>query len=417
MREALEGVWAGAAATLEGAAEVEAGATEESAAVAPADLPATQGGMGREIISGGLKVELSEIESLTRALGRVGLAPELSRVLNGDLTGPVSIVIDASEYRLPEGVHLDHGLILVQSDGVIAGSVAGPVIVAEGSLRIAPTAQIDGDVVAVNASISNRGGAIAGVLKEARNIERVVAPSAIAQRRVVDRGPSFLSNVWSGLGSLAKTIAFYLLFGFLGALVVYFFRGHLETVSDTVSVSFGRSFLAGLAAEVLFFPVLLVLTVLVLTWIVIPFYVVGAGLAVLLGYLAVAHAAGENLTRRRYPSWAARLRRSNSYYYVLNGLGVLLALFAGAAVAEMGGALLDWAYGLLMAAALILTWIAMTAGLGGVLLSRAGTRRSYARPRELPETSLESYSRPGRGYRPRTGSRRSQGGTTGDDAI
>lgn len=388
VREALGGLLSGASPAQIGTA-VEAGA-EGGVSATPTDPPAAQEGAPREIISGGLKIELSEIESLTRALGRVGLAPELSKVLNGDLTGPVSIVIDAREYRLPEGARLDHGLILVESDGVIAGSVAGPVIVAEGSLRIAPTARIEGDVVAVNASISNQGGAIAGVLKEARNIERVVVPPATVQRRIVDGRPSFLNNVWSGLGSLAKTIAFYLLFGFLGALVVYFFRGHLEAVSDTVSYSFGRSFVTGLAAEILFFPIILVMTVLVLPIIAIPFYVVGFFLAGLLGYLAVAHAAGENLTRHRFPGWGARMRRSNSYYYVLNGLGVLLAGFAGAAISRMFGPLLGWAQGLLIAAAWILTWVALTSGLGAALLSRGGTRRKYARPLEYPGLPLDT---------------------------
>jgi len=393
IRSALGGAVAGAMiAPAADAAVQEATETapESEATTSPATRADVQESSAREIVSGGLVVELSEVGSVGRALGRVGLTPELARVLNGDLVGPMRIVIDARQYRLPEGVRLDHGLILVQSDAVIAGSVAGPVIVAEGSLRIAPTAAIEGDVVAVNASISNEGGAIAGALREARGIDRVVVPEAAVQRRVIDRGPSFLDNVWSGLGSLAKTIAFFLLFGFLGALVVYFFRGHLEAVSDTVSYSFGRSFLAGLAAEVLFFPILLVMTVLVLPIIAIPFYVVGFFLAALLGYLGVAHAAGENLTRHRFPTWGARMRRANSYYYVLNGLGVLLAGFAGAAISQMFGPLLGWAQGLLIAAAWILTWVAATAGLGGALLSRGGTRRKYARPLEYPGLPVES---------------------------
>lgn len=410
--DAIQGALGGPLMAVSGAEVVAPAATTESGESEAAASVGTeaQDVAPREIVTGGLVVELSGAESLAPALGRVGLSAELSQVLNGDLTGPVRIVIDASEYRLPEGVHLDHGLILVQSDGVIAGSVAGPVIVAEGSLRIAPTATIGGDVVAVNASISNEGGAIAGTLREARHVNQIVVPRTVVQRRVVDSGPSLLDNVWLGLGSLAKTIAFYLLFGFLGALVVYFFRGHLEAVSDTVSYSFGRSFLAGLAAEVLFFPILLVMTVLVLPIIAIPFYVVGFFLAALLGYVGVAHAAGENLTRHRFPTWGARMRRSNSYYYVLNGLGVLLAAFAGAAISRLFGPLLGWAQGLLIAAAWILTWVAATAGLGGALLSRGGTRRKYARPLEYPglpaDTSVDDLG----AYAPRSGARRRDSG-------
>ncbi len=163
-------------------------------------------------------------------------------------------------------------------------------------------------------------------------------------------------------------------------------------MSDTVSYSFGRSFLTGLAAEVLFLPVALVLLVLVITAIAIPFYVIAFGVAALLGYLAVAHAAGENLTRHRFPSWAARMRRSNSYYYVLNGLGVLLALFVGAAMTDMAYPLLGWAHDLLIASAWILTWVASTSGLGAALLSRGGTRRTYARPQELPPLAADTLA-------------------------
>lgn len=380
------------AATAEFASEIaEAAAASATAAaleVAAQELSETT---LSELVSGGLVVELSEVEGLARGLRRVGLAPELVRVLNGDLKGPVRIVIDADEYVLPEGAELDHRLILVQSDGVIAGTVAGNVVVAEGSLIITPTARIEGDVVAVNASVQNQGGTVLGRLRDASHITPILVVPSVSQRiRIAREGPSPFSRVLGGLGSLAQTIAMYLLFAFLGALVVYFFRGHLEVVSDTVSYSFGRSFLAGLAAEVLFMPIGLVMAVLIITAIAIPFYVVGSVLLALLGYLAVAHAVGENLTQHRFPSWAARMRRSNSYYYVLNGLGVLLAAFAVAAITEMVYPLLGWAHDLLIASAWIFTWVASTAGLGGALLSRAGTQRKYARPHQIPELPVDT---------------------------
>ncbi len=264
-------------------------------------------------------------------------------------------------------------------------------VVAEGSLLIEPGGRVEGDVIAIDATVTNEGTVVGG-LREASHAAPVVVAPEVRRVRVNEVGSSLVDHIFRGLGSLAKTIAMYLLFAFLGALIVYFFRGHLEAVSDTVSYSFGRSFLTGLAAEVLFFPILLVMLVLVLPIVAIPFYIVAFALAALLGYAAVAHAAGENLTQHRFPSWPARLRRSNSYYYVLNGLGVLLALFAGAAVTEMANPLLGWAHGLLIASAWILTWVASTAGLGAALLSRAGTRRTYARPTQIPELHVDALA-------------------------
>lgn len=383
-------VEAEAEAVAEAAAAIEEAAAAQEAAVAAVEaasrLQIRTGAAGSqgEVIVGGLVVELSEVEGLARQLVRIGLAPELERLLNGDLEMPVRIVIDADEYRLAEGSVLDKMLLLVESDGVLAGKIRSNVLVADGTLLILPTAEIEGDVIAIDATVTNQGGSIAGTIRESLHRTPVVVAPAVPRVRIARHVPSALSRVTSGLGSLARTVAMYLLFGFLGALIVYLFRGHLETVSDTVSYSFGRSFLAGLAAEVLFLPIGLVMTVLIVTAIAVPFYIIAFALLSLLGYVSVAHAAGENLTRRRF-SWTERMRRANSYYYVLNGLGVLLALFVGAAITQMAYPLLGWAHDLLIASAWILTWIAATSGLGAAVLSRAGTRRTYARPHELPE--------------------------------
>ncbi|MYH09908.1 MAG: hypothetical protein F4143_07290 [Gemmatimonadales bacterium] len=175
-------------------------------------------------------------------------------------------------------------------------------------------------------------------------------------------------------GVIAAGCAFMVLAA-LGLLLVYFGRRRLETVSDTVRLEFARSFAMGLAGEVLFLPVLLVLTVLVITWLVIPFFLVAAGLAAVFGYLAAAHAGGEIFARRRFRSeWLERLRRSNSYYYVVSGLALLVLPFAaGAALWVFGGAA-DFVRGLILFVAIVGTWIVVTAGFGSVLLTRAGGR-------------------------------------------
>lgn len=381
-REGLAAIRAAIAPVLAGQGTV----PSETTAAAPAKGPrstAPSQATPQESVSGGLVVELSHIQGANRTLRR--LAPGLPHDLQDALKAPLRVVVDADQYRLPEGAQVGQSLLLVDTDSYIAGTVEGDVIVADGSLRLASSAHVTGNVISLDADIDNQGASIGGQIRTVEDMKRAaklrVAPIRI-ERRIM-RSP--LHYLGRGLGDLLQTIASYIVFAFLGVLLVYFFRGHLENVSDTVAHSFGRSFLAGLAAQVLFFPVLLVLVVLVLTWLAIPFYVLAYTLACIFGYLAVAHAAGENLTRRRYSSWPARLRRANSYYYILNGLLILLGLFAVGAVAEIGGPLLGWVHGLLAAAACILTWVAVTAGMGAVLLSRAGTRRNFARPREVPD--------------------------------
>jgi hypothetical protein len=131
----------------------------------------------------------------------------------------------------------------------------------------------------------------------------------------------------------------------------------------------------GIAAEVLFFPALLILCVLVITWPIVPFFVLGTGLAMLAGYLAVAHGAGEMFARRRYRyAWLERIRRSNSYYYILSGLVLLLLPFAATAILWVLGGTAGFVRGIVAFVAAIGTWILMTAGFGSVLLTRAGSR-------------------------------------------
>ena len=389
--------------SAETAAEISRAVEEATAAAA---IAAAQLEGLEEIIEGGLVIELSELDGIARSLGRIGLTPELESILNGD--SPLRVVIEADNYMLPSGAWLGETLILVETDAVIAGTVSGSVLVAEGSLLITPTGMIEGDVIGIDADVHNQG-TIVGELRSAEGFAPIVVAPALPNIRIGGGRTSVAGNIWSGLGSLAKTIAMYLLFGFLGALVVYFFRNNLETVSDTVSYSFGRSFLSGLAAEILFLPIGLVMTVLIVTAIAVPFYALAFLLLGLLGYIGVAHAAGENLTRRRFSS-TARMRRSNSYYYVLNGIGVLLALFVGAAITEMAYPLLGWAHDILIASAWILTWVAATSGLGASLLSRAGTQRKFARPGELPALPFDTFVEDKAPYEGARAARRRTGG-------
>jgi hypothetical protein len=172
------------------------------------------------------------------------------------------------------------------------------------------------------------------------------------------------------------TLGFWIFFGLLGVFTVYFLRDKLEVVADTVSVSFGRSLLVGLAAEVIFPVANIVLFVLVVTWLVLPLYLLAMLLGFLFGYLAVAYAAGTNLLRQ--PGVAQRLGWQGPYARLLVGLGLLLGLFALASLMMIGGDLLGVVFGLLIAAAVLITWVAATAGLGAVILSRFGTRRDFA---------------------------------------
>jgi hypothetical protein len=156
-----------------------------------------------------------------------------------------------------------------------------------------------------------------------------------------------------------------------------------------VRVSLGRAFLVGLLAEILVVPTFGMLVVgLALTVVgvlLIPFAVAAYVLIVLatavMGMLAVAHAMGEAHTRRRMALGV--ILSPNSYRYILVGLGGVLAVW-------LIWLLFGWvpfAGGIVLAAAVLVTWLLATVGFGASLLSRVGLRPDFA-GRIVPQEAL-----------------------------
>ena len=197
--------------------------------------------------------------------------------------------------------------------------------------------------------------------------------------RGVRRG--YFHNLWEGIaGVFSVLLTYFMLFAVAAAVVFFGGRPYLEGVSDTARKAPLRSGLVGFAASFLVVPAFivgaLVLAISIvgipalLVW--LPLFPLAVVLAVVLGYVAVAHAAGETLAERRFygGEW---FKRANSYYYLLTGLGLLVVLFIAANIMHMAG-FLDFLEGLFIFLGVVLTWLAVTVGFGAVLISRGGTR-------------------------------------------
>lgn len=188
--------------------------------------------------------------------------------------------------------------------------------------------------------------------------------------------------IWRGLTGLIATLVMYAIVLALGFGTIYFGgRPHIEAVADAARRQTARSLLVGLAASFLVVPAF-VLGILALVisivgipalLLFVPLFPIAVIVAGLLGYLGVAHAAGKLLAERRL-SGGDWFSRGNSYYFVLTGVGLLLAPFLAGHVIQMAGPWLGFMRGLLMFVAVVLTWFALTTGLGAVLLTRFGTR-------------------------------------------
>jgi hypothetical protein len=189
----------------------------------------------------------------------------------------------------------------------------------------------------------------------------------------------YIGEGLSGIFSLLVTYA--VLFAIAFVTIMFGGRRYIEGVGDTARNATGRSMLVGLAAGFLVIPafvlgiIALVISIVgipgLLVW--VPGYPVAVVLALMLGYLGIAHAAGESLAERRFyaTDW---FERGNSYYFLLSGLGLLLGAFMASQVVLMAGPWLSAVRGILIFLGFAITFFALCTGLGAVLLSRGGTR-------------------------------------------
>jgi hypothetical protein len=220
-----------------------------------------------------------------------------------------------------------------------------------------------------------------------RRVERLQSEDIpIRVRARSSRGGWFttgpLRHLFRGLsGVISVAILFAVIFAIAFATIFFGGRRFIEGVADTARAATTRSLLVGVAASFLVIPafvlgiIALAISIVgipaLIVW--IPLFPVAVCLAILLGYIAVAHAAGESLAERRFYT-ADWFQRGNSYYFLISGLGLMLAPFIATNVVRMAGPWLGFLSGLLLAVGVVMTWAALSIGLGAVLLSRGGTR-------------------------------------------
>ncbi len=274
-------------------------------------------------------------------------------------------------------------LLVVRGDADIYGRVQGNLVALDGNVTVHPGAVIAGDVLVVHgvARVVD-GGVVDG---EIRTLSAAV-PAAAAGAPV--SALALTVRRLAGLAGVAMTLAF------LGLGLATFGHHNLEIVSDTVSHSFGRAFVTGLLGQVLLLPtfgmvvvglVLSVAGILLLPFAVVA-YVLLAVIAIVGGYLAVAHAMGETYVRRRMAR-GVTMGAPSSYRFLTTGLVATLALWAA-------WALFGWvpvAGDLIRGAAILVTWLLGTAGFGAALLSRAGLRENFAGRIIPPEALTDEY--------------------------
>ncbi|HUQ83353.1 MAG TPA: hypothetical protein VM076_19520 [Gemmatimonadaceae bacterium] len=249
----------------------------------------------------------------------------------------------------------------------VYGTVEGDVVAISGDVIVHSGGRITGNAVSALGSVKLDGGTVAG---EMRQLSGAIG----AIPRVVAGAPE--SRVGATRHALALAGSWLVILVLIGIGVYVFANDYLDAVTESLEGRFGRSFWAGVAAQLALAPVLallcIALAVTIIGVLLIPFAIVAFVLAVVglitLGFLAVARITGESMSpsaRRAADTRGAMLRALVVGVVLYMGLWVVASAFAWAPVMET----------IFRGIAVAITWVAATAGLGAAVLSRGGTRR------------------------------------------
>lgn len=286
----------------------------------------------------------------------------------------------------------------------VAGQVRGDAVVVGGDLVLQESGVIEGDALVTGGRLIEQGGRVLGEIRTldgrgsyAEQVERALSgrsegrTSASSDReRARSERHAARARFWSdpirrGFAGIISTVAFGIVLAGIGGALIFFGRSHLETVSDTVRSATLRSAATGLAATFLMIPAFVVLIVALavsiigipLLLIAVPLYPLAIFAGSIFGLVGVAHAMGERTAEQSRD--ALDLRYGNAYAHLFTGLAILLAPLLAAHLLQMTGFL--GVIGILLKIATwAVIWLASTVGFGAVILSRAGTRRTFVTP-------------------------------------
>ncbi len=297
-------------------------------------------------------------DALAEQLRLLGQERDAPRVTSAD-----AVVIGG---RVVEGGVVESGNVTVaRGDLTVIGTIHGDAVAIDGDVIVRNGGQVLGSAWAVRGRVRvEDGGHVQGEM-------RALAGPLGAARAAAELSPTTATR-----RALALAAAWLAILMIIGIGVLLSASAYLDGVTDSLESNFATSFWTGVVGQLAILPavVLLVvaLAITILGILLIPFAVVAFALAVAgmitLGFLAVAQVTGRSLFGS---SMAGRSPRGAALRALIFGVIVYLAIW-------MVAALFTWlpvVAASLRYLALVVTWVAATAGLGAVIRSRAGTRR------------------------------------------
>ncbi len=252
----------------------------------------------------------------------------------------------------------------------ISGHVTGNAIALNGDVIVHQGGVVDGNAVSIGGRVTLDGGNVYG---EMRSLSALTSGAPVAASTPI--------TTWH---AVKLVLGWFAVLAVIGIGVMMFAEHNLDGVVAVLERHLSRAFWVGLLAELGLAPLLIVgvvvLAITVIGVLLIPFAIVAYIIAVAglfaLGFLAVARFTGRGLFRAD----PTQSLRSVSLRALFTGLAAYLGLwFVVALFTSVPGV-----QPVLRAVAVAVTWVALTAGLGATVLSRAGTQ--HEQPHEVAGT-------------------------------
>ena len=269
---------------------------------------------------------------------------------------------------------VNDGVTAIGGPARIEGRVGGDVVSVGGSVYLGPRAVVNGDVTSVGGSIERSPGAVingatseVGMLPFLRN--RGFRPGPIWGRHW---------GLWDGVSNLLGSLMSLVLTSLLVCLVLLVARRPLERVDRQLVAQPWRAAAVGLAGSIFFWPLLIVVTILLAITIVgcvlfllYPFLLLYVALLLLLGYTAVAYRLGHWLEIRFNRNFGGPYAAALVGVVALQIWGILGNLFDLMPGPFGFFSVITSLFGALVTAA------AVVVGFGAVILARFGLEPGY----------------------------------------
>jgi hypothetical protein len=278
-----------------------------------------------------------------------------------------------------------HEVTAIGGPARVEGKVGGDVVSIGSNVYLGPHSVVSGDVTSVGGTIERDPGAVI----HGSTSEVGMSPFG-RHRRLFHFGPTW--GFWGGVSDLMGSLIRLVLTGLLVCLALMVARRPLERVDRMLVTQTWPSMAVGLAGSIFFWPLLLVVTILLAITIVgcvlfllYPFLLLYVGLLLILGYATVSYRLGLFLIGRLGLKIAGDYAAAVTGVVALQGWIVLGNLFDLLPWPFGFFAFICWLFGTLACIAALVT------GFGAVILSRFGLVPGYWPGRGAPMPPMPGY--------------------------